>query len=175
MADSRTHKRIYIIEMMGAHGGYHALHACLGAGAHLAVLPSSTLDLGKVARALSERENAVVVVAEGYKSEERQRTKFTGNAAEFFYRELKSAGLKTSQRVICEPFSRDIRGAAPNNLDLMLAQRMARNLTHLVQAGETKKMPAVLSGKDYDISFDQIKTDNSVQSSLSSLANRLTV
>jgi len=174
MADSRTHKRIYIIEMMGAHGGYHALHSCLGAGAHLAVLPSSKLDVKKIAAALSKRENAVIVVAEGYKSEERGRSGFKGNAAEYFYQELKASGLKTDQRILCEPFSRDIRGAAPNNLDLMLAQRMARTLLQLIQSGETKKMPVVLSGKDSSISFEEIRTDNSVQSSLSNLANRLT-
>ena len=44
LADARTHHRIYIIEMMGAEGGYHALHSCLGAGADLAVLPSSRYD-----------------------------------------------------------------------------------------------------------------------------------
>ena len=173
MADSRTHKRIYIIEMMGARGGYHALHSCLGAGAHLAVLPSSDYDIRKVARALEKRENAVIVVAEGYKSGERKKTGFKGNAAEYFYRELRSAGLKTEHRVICEPFSRDIRGAEPNNLDLMLAQRMARMLLNLIRSGETRKMPAVLSGRDYSISFDDIRTDNSVESSLATLANRL--
>jgi 6-phosphofructokinase len=127
----------------------------------------------KIAHALAQRENAVIVVAEGYKTAERKKSGFRGNAADFFHRELVSAGLKTDRRVICEPFSRDTRGAAPNNLDLMLAQRMARTLLQLIQSGETKKMPAVLSGKDYSIPFNEIRTDNSVQSALASLANRL--
>jgi hypothetical protein len=58
-------------------------------------------------------------------------------------------------------------------MDIMLAQRMARKLVQLVKMGETKKMPAVLSGKEYCIDFEEIKTDNSVQSSLADLANRL--
>ena len=66
MADARTHDRFYFIEMMGAQGGYHALHSCLGAGAHLAVLPSSEFDLKKIAKSLSKQENCVVAVAEGY-------------------------------------------------------------------------------------------------------------
>jgi 6-phosphofructokinase len=173
MADSRTHKRIYIIEMMGAHGGYHALHSCLGAGAHLAILPSSRHDLKSIAAALSERENAVIVVAEGYKRNERQKKKYTGNAATFFRDELIRAGLKTNKRVVCEPFSRDIRGAEPNNLDIMLAQRMARKLTELIHNNLTRRMPAVQSDREYHISFDDIRTDNSVESGLASLANRL--
>src|SRR5690606_31400827 len=45
MADARSHHRIYIIEMMGRDGGYHALSSCLGAGADLAVLPGLEYDV----------------------------------------------------------------------------------------------------------------------------------
>ncbi len=173
MADSRTHKRIYIIEVMGAHGGYHALHSCLGAGAHLAVLPNANYNLRLIVESLMMRENAVIVVAEGYKSDLRSKQNFNGNAAEFFYKELKEAGFKSKHRVICEPFSRDVRGAKPNNLDIMLAQRMARRLTELIVDDRNREMPAVLSGKEYSIRFDDIRTDNSVESDLASLANRL--
>ena len=48
MADARTHKRVYIVEMMGANSGYHALHSCLGSRAHLAVLPNSNIDHKRV-------------------------------------------------------------------------------------------------------------------------------
>jgi len=173
MADARTHKRCYIIEMMGAAGGYHALHSCLGAGAHLAVLPCSNLDLKRIAEAINHREETVIVVAEGYKSEERQQEKYPGNAAEYFRDELIKAGLNTKQRVICEPFSRDIRGAAPNNMDVTLAQRMARKLSELIAGGASREMPAVQAGREYSIPFSEIRTDNSVESSLAELANRL--
>lgn len=173
MADSRAHQRIYIIEVMGAHGGYHALHSCLGAGAHLAVLPSADYNIKSIADSLTDRGNAVIVVAEGYKSKQRKKNGFKGNAAEFFYKELQATGFESEHRVICEPFSRDIRGAKPNNLDLMLAQRMARKLTELITENSNREMPAVLSGKEYSISFDDIRTDNSVESDLASLANRL--
>ena len=175
MADARTHKRCYIIEMMGARGGYHALHSCLGAGAHLAVLPSSKHNMKALARALEKRENAVIVVAEGYQVNKRKKIKYNGNAAEFFRDELLAAGINTKRRIICEGFSRDIRGAAPNNLDIMLAQRMARLLSRLIAANKNRCMPAVLSGKEYSIPFDKITTDNSVLSELASLADRLTI
>jgi 6-phosphofructokinase len=173
MADARTHKRIYIIEMMGADGGFHAMHSALGAGAHLAVLPSLKVDMGKVVKRLSMHREAVIVVAEGYKEEERKKEGYHGNAAEYFRDELYRAGFDTDRKVVCEGFSRDIRGAMPNNLDLMLAQRMASHLRTLVLDGKTKLMPAVLSGKDYSIPFDEIKTDNSVESDLAKLSNRL--
>jgi len=84
MADARTHKRTYIIEMMGARGGYHALRSCLGAGAHLAVLPNSNYNLKSIIKSMKERKNIVIVVAEGYKVKERKKKGFKGNAAEFF-------------------------------------------------------------------------------------------
>ncbi len=173
MADSRTHQRCYIIEMMGARGGFHALHSCLGAGAHLAVLPGSTYDLKKIAAAINTRRNTVIVVAEGYKRDLRRQTGYNGNAAEFFRDELLQNGLDTRQKVVCEPFSRDIRGAAPNNMDITLAQRMARRLVEMIDAGENHCMPAVQAGKETSIPFDQIRTDNSVECRLAELANRL--
>jgi 6-phosphofructokinase 1 len=173
MADSRTHKRIYIIEMMGARGGYHALRSCLGAGAHLAVLPNSNYNLKNIIESMNDRKNIVIVVAEGYKVKERKRRGFKGNAAEFFRDELLKAGLKTEQRIICEGFSRDIRGAQPNNLDIMLAQRLSRNLAHLIAQGRNRLMPAVLSDREYSIPFNKIDTDNTVSPALASLANRL--
>ena len=174
MADSRTHKRIYIIEMMGARGGYHALRSCLGADAHLAVLPKSNYNLKEIIRSMQGHTNIVIVVAEGYKANERKRIGFKGNAAEFFRDELLNAGLKTEKRIVCEGFSRDIRGAQPNNLDLMLAQRLSRNLARLIAKGKNRLMPAVLADKDYSIAFNKIDTDNTVQPGLASLANRLT-
>lgn len=173
MADSRTHQRCYIIEMMGARGGFHALHSCLGAGAHLAVLPGSTYDLTKIAAAVNARRNTVIVVAEGYKRDIRKATGYPGNAAEFFRDELRTHGLDTKQKVVCEPFSRDIRGAAPNNMDITLAQRMARRLVEMINSGENRGMPAVQAGRETSIPFDRIRTDNSVECRLAELANRL--
>ncbi|MDY6844384.1 MAG: 6-phosphofructokinase [Thermodesulfobacteriota bacterium] len=174
MADARTHNRIYIIEMMGALGGFHALHSCLGARAHLAVLPSSTIDHKKVMEALNKKEECVIVVAEGYKREERETQGEHMNAAEYFYKELRDTGLRINKKVVCEPFSRDIRGAAPNNQDIMLSQRMAFNVASYLQAGTSRLMPAVLSGREYAIPFNMIKTDNEVPQDLLALSDRLT-
>jgi 6-phosphofructokinase 1 len=173
MADARTHHRCYIIEMMGAMGGFHALNSCIGAGAHLAVLPSSRCDMKKVVKALAEKDSAVIVVAEGYKKEERKEKCYAGNAGEYFRDELIAAGLNTKMKVICEPFSRDIRGASPNNLDIALTQRFARRITHLMKEGKSRVMPALLANRESEIPFEEIKTDNTKGAQFASLANRL--
>jgi len=174
MADARTHKRIYIVEMMGASSGFHALHACLGARAHLGVLPNSVIDHKKVVEALNKRDECVIVIAEGYKKAEREAAGIKDNAAEYFYKELLATNIKIKRRVVCEPFSRDIRGAAPNNMDISLAQRMAYNVASYLKAGTSRLMPAVQSGREYAIPFNEIRTDNMKEEDLLVLANRLT-
>lgn len=174
MADARTHKRTYVLEMMGASSGFHALHSCLGSRAHLAVLPNSVIDHKKVVEALNKKEECVIVVAEGYKKEEREAKGIKENAAEYFYRELRATKIKIKRKVVCEPFSRDIRGAAPNNFDISLAQRMAYNVARYLKAGTSRLMPAVQSGKAYAIPFHEIQTDNMKEKDLLVLSDRLT-
>lgn len=174
MADARTHKRVYIVEMMGANSGFHALHSCLGSRAHLAVLPNSNIDHKKIVESINKREECVIVVAEGYKKKERDEKKAVANAAEYFYKELLATKLKINKKVVCEPFSRDIRGAAPNNMDISLAQRMAYNVAAYLKAGTSRLMPAVQSGREYAIPFNEITTDNMKEEDLMGLTNRLT-
>lgn len=174
MADARTHKRTYIVEMMGASSGFHALNSCLGARAHLAVLPGMQIDHRAVVEAMNHRGECVIVVAEGYKKEERVAEGSSLNAAEYFHRELVDTGIPIRRRVVCEPFSRDIRGAAPNNQDVTLAQRMAYNVASYLKAGTSRLMPAVLSGREYAIPFNEIRTDNMKAADLLVLSNRLT-
>ena len=75
---------------------------------------------------------------------------------------------------MCEPFSRDIRGAGANNQDITLAQRMAYNIADYLKAGTSRIMPAVRSGKEYAIPFNEIHTDNLVEADLLVLSDRLT-
>jgi 6-phosphofructokinase 1 len=174
MADARTHKRTYIVEMMGANSGFHALNACLGARAHLAVLPGMEIDHRAVVEAMNRRAECVIVVAEGYCKAEREAEGSALNAAEYFHRELQETGIPIQRKVVCEPFSRDIRGAAPNNQDVTLAQRMAYNVASYLKAGTSRLMPAVLSGREYAIPFNEIRTDNMKAEDLLVLSNRLT-
>lgn len=174
MADARTHKRVYIIEMMGANSGFHALNSCLGSRAHLAVLPNSNINHREIVEAINKRDECVIVVAEGYKKAEREKENIKENAAEYFYKELLATKIKINKKTVCEPFSRDIRGAAPNNMDISLAQRMAYNVTAYLKAGTSRLMPAVLSGRQYAIPFNEITTDNMKEEDLMGLTNRLT-
>ncbi|MBN1826821.1 MAG: 6-phosphofructokinase [Candidatus Eisenbacteria bacterium] len=174
MADARTHKRIYLIEMMGARGGFHALYSSLGARAHLAVLPGADLNPRAVMEALNRKDYAVVAVAEGYGADDPERRRLGLHAAAWFAHQLESTGITSNKKIVSEPFSRDLRGAIPNNLDMVLARRMARGIADAVRDGRTAVMPAV-RGEDLSyIPFWKIDTENRVSEDLARLADRLT-
>ncbi len=169
-ADARTHKRIYIIEMMGARAGFHALHSCIGGRGHMAVLPGMEIDFERTVDLLNEKQSAVIVVAEGYKRDQRPAGM---NTAEFFHEELKQTGKKIRAKVVCEPFSRDIRGARPNSQDISLAQRMAYHVAEYMHEGKRRVMPAIQGCQDFPLPFEVIQTDNTVAGNLVKIANRL--
>mmetsp|Transcript_11491 Transcript_11491/g.32270 ORF Transcript_11491/g.32270 Transcript_11491/m.32270 type:complete len:488 (+) Transcript_11491:57-1520(+) len=181
MADAETHKRAYIIEMMGAEGGFHALRSCIGAGANLAVLPNSKIDMKKLATVIMKNDFLVIAVAEGYgkvskNPEERKARKSAGSAAHYLLAQLRATGiLNDEKRVIAEPFSRDIRGAMPNNVDILLAQRFAKQVTDMVNRGDTDCMPTVLNDQLSSLPLDGVETDNSVSTADMRLGDRLGV
>lgn len=199
IADAYTHQRCYIKEMMGADGGFHALHSCVGAGAHYAALrePLSKAELDRVAVAVSKRRSTVIAVAEGYARELRRDlisnkndmkgvVSYVGStsgrpgqkdlvsAATFLHYQLKSTGkLNAQKKVVCEPFARDLRGAAPNNCDIFLSQQMASKVVEMTLKGVSNRMPAVNSGVVSSLSFDELKTWNGVDKATAALADRL--
>src|SRR5688572_1090207 len=111
--DAYTHKRIYVLEMMGNRGGRHVLHCGVAARAHLVVLPFFQFPedvIAEIAQGLARTEYALVVVAEGYEREQR-KSAGAGSASDYFRAQLAAAGLvdSESKRVIAEPFSRYLR------------------------------------------------------------------
>ncbi|MCR4316222.1 MAG: 6-phosphofructokinase [Planctomycetes bacterium] len=173
LADARTHERFYFIEMMGARGGFHALHSCLGARAHLALVPGLHVDMKLLGERLAARQYAVIVIAEGWEIEDRTKAGFKGSAAEWLKKRLEDSGFNSQRKIVCEAFTRDIRGAAPNNQDITLAQRMAKKVVEFASAGSSRLMPAVESDREFAIPFHEIQTDNTVRESLKKLGLRL--
>jgi len=174
LADGETHERCYIIEMMGAEGGYHALFSAVGAGADLAVLPYSKIDLGHVASTIQKRSHTVIVVAEGYCRAERDKKGLKESASTYLYKQLLETGkLDPKKKVVCEPFSRDIRGAAPNNMDVGLSQMMAKHVVQMSMQNQSLRMPTVQSGNVGSLVFGEINTDNSVHPAWVQLADHI--
>lgn len=177
--DSYTHKRVYVLEMMGNRSGRHALHCGVGARAHLIVLPSFSFPdevLREVAGALAGADHALVVVAEGYEKERRKREGSELSASAFFKAQLEAAGLhdRADRRVIAEPFSRYLRGVRPGFSDVSAAYLKTSLLFDAFDAGRTEVMPYVLAANDVGLRpFAAVTRDDRVERSFLPLLDRL--
>ena len=175
--DAYTHKRIYLLEMMGNRGGRHVLHCGVAARAHLVVLPFFQFPpdvIEEIAQGLARTEYALVVVAEGYERDRRKGSNVS--ASEFFRQQLANAGLRDTpnKRVIAEPFSRYLRGVRPAFADVSAAYLKASCLFSAFEEGKTEVMPYVLAANDVGLrNFDQIPREDGVEQPFLPLLERL--
>ncbi len=177
--DAYTHKRIYLLEMMGRDSGKHALMAGGSARAHLIVLPGMNFSdtvLADMAQSLEQADHALVIVAEGYARDERAKLLPERiDAATWFRRQLMAHGLSETdeRRIIAEPFSRFLRGVRPLYLELGIAYLKAFNLFDAFEEGRTEIMPFYLGETDHGIRpFDELATSNAVDSNQLDMMDR---
>src|SRR6185436_10048481 len=83
-----SHKRIMVLEVMGRHAGWIALHGGLAGGADAILIPEIPFDYEKLAEFLKRRESAgalssMVVVAEGAKPKDGQQVWQNTSQGEF--------------------------------------------------------------------------------------------
>ncbi|WP_437960621.1 6-phosphofructokinase [Sorangium sp. So ce119] len=177
--DAYTHKRIYILEMMGNRSGRHALHCAVAARAHLIVLPFFRFPqdvLAELAEGLGRADYALVIVAEGYEAERRRKEHPGMSASEFLKHQLEGAGLRDApdKRVIAEPFSRYIRGIRPAFLDVSAAFLKGSLLLSAFDEGRTEVMPYVLAANDVGVlDFASIRREDGVERAFLPLLDRL--
>ncbi|MCS6856587.1 MAG: 6-phosphofructokinase [Sandaracinaceae bacterium] len=177
--DAYTHKRIYILEMMGNRSGRHALHCGVAARAHLVILPFFRFPeevLEEIAHALDHASHALVVVAEGYEKERRDNDYGGLNAAAFFRLQLESFGLRDrpDRRLIAEPFSRHVRGVRPLFADVAAAYLKSSLLFDAFERGESEIMPYVLASHDVGVRpIASLRREDRVERAFLPLIDRL--
>ncbi len=177
--DAYTHKRVYLLEMMGNRSGRHALHCGVAARAHLIVLPIFRFPddvLAEMAQSLERSDYALVVVAEGYESERRKREHPGMPASAFLLHQLAAHGLhdKPERRVVAEPFSRYIRGGRPAFAEVSAAYLKASLLFAAFAEGRSEVMPYVLGTNDVGVRpFSSVTREDRVESAFLPLLDRL--
>jgi 6-phosphofructokinase len=175
--DAYTHKRVYILEMMGNRSGRHALHCGVAARAHLVVLPFFQLTrevFQEIAQALAKTDYALIVVAEGYEIEQQRASGLSASA--LLKQQLAGGGLEDGprKRVIAEPFSRYIRGARPAFMDVSSSFLKASLLFQAFDQGKTEIMPYVLAANDVGARpFAEIEREDRVEPAFLPLLDRL--
>lgn len=139
---AESHNRVMVVEVMGHHAGWIALHAGMAGGADVILLPELGYDLGEIERALRRREKAgkkhsIVVVAEGLRIEDKSRPAHR-------LCKLLSRNLQIDSRETVLGYVQ--RGGGPTAADRNLCTRIGGYATELIRSGVFGVMVAIRDG-----------------------------
>jgi 6-phosphofructokinase 1 len=135
-----SHKRAFLLEVMGRNCGYLALMAGIAGGAEAIVIPEAELDPEDVAtqiRLSYERgkQHAIVVVAEGAK-----------HNAESLISYFKEHNERLGFDIRLTTLGHVQRGGAPGAFDRILATRLASAATECLSEGQSGVLVGWLKG-----------------------------
>jgi 6-phosphofructokinase 1 len=156
---AESHHRTLVVEVMGRHAGWIALHAGLAGGANVILLPERHFDVEQVAGYVEKRFQTqyapIVVVAEGAKPIEGQMVLHNQELDAFGHVRLGGIGqwladqieARTGKEARTVVLGHIQRGGTPTAFDRVLATRFGLHAIDAVQAGDWGKMVA-LQGTD---------------------------
>ncbi|MCX4358347.1 MAG: ATP-dependent 6-phosphofructokinase [Rikenellaceae bacterium] len=150
-----SHNRTFILEVMGRHTGWIALHAAIAGGAEVCLIPEIPYDVNKVVAKLKSRYHkgrgsAIIVVAEGARPIAGTETSHTstevgyenarmGGVAYEVSRAIKEAGFDSGD--VRETILGHLqRGGVPIAYDRVLATQFGVKAFELVKKGEFGRM-----------------------------------
>ncbi len=134
-----SHNRLFLIEVMGRHAGYIALHTGIGTGAGFVFLPEINADLDEFVKQLQRSTRRkklfnMVVVAEGNK---------TGNSMEIASYLKEVHGIDSKVTII----GHLQRGGAPSAFDRVLSSRLGYNAVKALLEGKENVALGVVNGE----------------------------
>ncbi len=157
---AESHDRVIVVEVMGRHAGWIALHAGIAGGAEMILIPERPVDLDEVcerlkARRKRGRDYGIVVVAEGATLGEGQVITSTekkdafgnvrlGGIGNVLAEEIEErTGFETRAMVL----GHLQRGGTPTAFDRVLGTRLGVAAVELIAKGEFGKMVALQCNK----------------------------
>jgi phosphofructokinase-like protein len=153
---AESHNRVMIVEVMGRHAGWIALHSGLAGGADVILIPERPFDIEDVVRLIRRRHSrgrffSIVVVAEGAVPREGTMETVEGAQDEFGHARLGGIGQRL-EREIEERTGFDARatvlghiqrGGTPTAFDRVLATRLGLAAVDAANEGRWGAMPAL--------------------------------
>jgi phosphofructokinase-like protein len=170
---AESHNRVMVVEVMGRHAGWIALHSGIAGGADVVLIPEHPITVEEACRNLQKRhasgkDFSIVVVSEGYEltydsgesrlvaGEARATDQFghvvLGGVGDALAREIEAhTGFETRVTVL----GHVQRGGTPSPRDRVLATRYGLKAADLVEAGDFGKMAALRGDAIVAISLDE--------------------
>lgn len=157
---AESHDRVMVIEVMGRHAGWIALHSGLAGGADVILIPERPFDIAEVCDHLLHRsrrgENfSVVVVAEGAVPQEGSMTVASGAVDEFGHVQLGGVANRVTEEIKARTgfdtrvtiLGHLLRGGTPTAFDRILATKFGVAAVDAVHEGATGEMVALQCGE----------------------------
>jgi 6-phosphofructokinase 1 len=157
---AESHHRALIVEVMGRHAGWIALHAGLAGGANVILIPERAFDIDKVVAWVEHRFQTryapIVVVAEGAHPLNEELSLRSGNLDSFGHVRLGGVGQllaeeiekRTGKEARCTVLGHIQRGGTPTAFDRVLATRFG---LHAVAAVHDEAFGTMVALRGTDI------------------------
>jgi phosphofructokinase-like protein len=154
---AESHNRILIVEVMGRHAGWIALHSGIAGGADVILIPEIPFDIDEVCAMIRKRHErgryfSIVVAAEGaVPAEGTAMTLVTGELDEFGHPRLGGIGQRLEHEIESRTgfesratvLGHVQRGGTPTPFDRVLATRFGLGAIDAAHAGQWGKMVAL--------------------------------
>jgi len=152
---AESHHRAVVVEVMGRHAGWIALHSGLAGGANVILLPERRFDLDEVVAHVRSRfeidYSPIIVVAEGAMPTEGDMVTQTGELDAFGHVRLGGVGnwlagqieKQTGKEARAVVLGHVQRGGTPTAFDRVLATRFGLHAIDAVNDGDWGKMVAL--------------------------------
>jgi ATP-dependent phosphofructokinase / diphosphate-dependent phosphofructokinase len=156
---AESHHRVLIVEVMGRHAGWIALHSGMAGGANVILIPEVQFDIDQVCAYVESRfrtnYSPIIVVAEGATPKEGTMVLATGELDSFGHVRLGGIGdmlakeieKRTGKEARTTVLGHIQRGGTPTAFDRWLATRFGLHAIDAVNDGDWGKMVA-LRGTD---------------------------
>jgi 6-phosphofructokinase 1 len=152
---AESHHRVLIVEVMGRHAGWIALHAGIAGGANVILIPEEKFDIGRVCEYIEARFEQqyapIIVVAEGAEPEDGMPTGDgaptdafghvrLGGIAHWLEGEIEK---RTGREARATVLGHVQRGGTPTAFDRVLATRFGLGAIDAAHASDWGKMTAL--------------------------------
>ena len=156
---AESHMRVLVVEVMGRHAGWIALHSGLAGGANVILIPEQRFDIDQVCGWVTSRFGAsyapIVVVAEGAMPADGELVLKDGTHDSFGHVRLSGVGewvakeieRRTGKEARTTVLGHVQRGGTPSAFDRVLATRFGLHAIEAVRDGDFGAMVA-LRGTD---------------------------